>query len=591
MAGRAVLFAACLVLQSSRFISMATAQGLLTEIKIVAVNDFDQLNPQAGGYSGAGNKDLDFRKGKGGGYVFALFKNSVNPSQYITDVKVTTRSSYGIRFNEGGKEYSPTPFFQVSEHYDQMYRGGLNGRNYSIYGGDYKGQDHVYVSRTGNTDFKNRVLKSAYVVTSRPSALPANSYYSGPHAGGDRYFVFTWHYHAPKYKSTGDINTHIRYCDRDNCMLSKTEPHRFAKLYGNDTWTQRKQTDPLKEKSHFKKCLDCGQEVYDDHQWASYVSNWNDHSKRCLSCDYVMQSNHQNFGKQKLPVDENYHMIYCDDCGFIEKQRHDFGSDRTERLRDCEHILTEYTCKQCLHHAFFEEPGLGHDYDTYGICRRSECQHPFERPAVEPLGDDSVYVVKNYGNLYWVADYVNRSHPKINIRVDEDLKADDIMRLPWRPIGYDDNTAFQGTFDGGGHVIAMLQTEEPVAGCGYRGLFGTIAKGATVKNVTLTLCNMRGWNNIGGIAGVNDGTIVECHVLFSIMNSIGTGMNVGGICGLNRGTISGCTTGTDVWVGSIRDYAGGICGTNDGGSLSGNISAAICGSGSDAKSPETASNH
>ena len=36
-------------------------------------------------------------------------------------------------------------------------------------------------------------------------------------------------------------------------------------------------------------------------------------------------------------------------------------------------------------------------------------------------------------------------------------------------------------------------------------------------------------------------------------------------------------------------YAGGICGTNEGGSLSGNTSAAICGSGSDAVLPETAS--
>jgi hypothetical protein len=165
------------------------------------------------------------------------------------------------------------------------------------------------------------------------------------------------------------------------------------------------------------------------------------------------------------------------------------------------------------------------------------------------------------------------------------------MRVPWRPIGDTDSTAYQGTFYGDGHIISMLQTEEPVAGCGYRGFFGVIAKGAVVKDLTLAACNMRGWDYIGAVAGVNNGTIDQCHVVFSIMNSISSGINIGGICGMNKktGTISGCTTGDDVWVGGVRDYAGGICGTNDGGTLTNNISAAICGSGSDAVLPETAS--
>ena len=164
------------------------------------------------------------------------------------------------------------------------------------------------------------------------------------------------------------------------------------------------------------------------------------------------------------------------------------------------------------------------------------------------------------------------------------------VSVPWHPIGDADSTAFQGTFDGGDHVITMLQTEEPVAGCGYRGLFGTIAEGATVKNVSMAACNMRGWDYIGAVAGKNEGTIQGCHVVFSLMNSIGSGMNIGGICGLNKGTISGCSTEGSVWVGGVRDYAGGICGTNDGGTLSSNVTAAICGSGSDAVLPESASN-
>ena len=67
------------------------AQGMVSEIKIVAVQKTDSLAPQAEGYSGANDFDLDFRKGRGGGYVFAIFKKDTNPNLYITDVRVEKR--------------------------------------------------------------------------------------------------------------------------------------------------------------------------------------------------------------------------------------------------------------------------------------------------------------------------------------------------------------------------------------------------------------------------------------------------------------------------------------------------------------------
>ena len=581
--------------------STVMAQGMVTEIKVVAVQDYDSLATQSEGYSGGDKEELDFRHGRGGGYVFALFKQGTDVTQYITDVRVTAdrEDNYGQPFSDKGKDYTPAPFFQAEARKDKQYRGGLNGRDYLCYGGKYKEQHHIYVSRTGNDDFSKQVLKSARVTTSRPEHLSADESCGGGYAGGGRYIVYEWHTHESKYKTlvshaapTGDINSHVHYCDRDQCGLTKIEPHRFVQIYGNDQWMQLPATDKLSQKSHYKKCLDCGKIIYDDHQWASFVSNWEFHEKRCLLCDYVDQADHKNFGKQKLPVDEYHHIIFCDDCGFIQKLHHDFMEDLYDQQQDCEHTIVKLKCRQCYHYAYFEMPGAGHDYDAYGICRRKGCLHPYEQPAVEPLGNgDSTFVVKSFGNLYWVADYVNNRRPKTNVRLDNDLIADSLMKLPWRPIGATDETPFQGTFDGGGHVITMLQTEEPVAGVGYRGLFGTIAKGATVKNVSLASCNMRGWNYVGGLAGINEGTIDACNVVFSVMSSIGTGMNLGGICGLNRrtGTITNCTTGSNVWVGGVRDYAGGICGTNDGGTLSGNVTEAICGSGSDAVLPETAS--
>ena len=580
--------------------SPARAQ-MVSDIKVFAVQEYDSLKVAAGGYSG-GDKDLDFRKGRGGGYVFVLSKQSTDTASYITGVKVETKTEYGMKFNEGGKTYYPVPFFQAASHKDKDYRGGLNGRNYSIYGGAYTGQPHVYFSRTNHQDFNEKVLKDIYVTSSMPN-LSSNQTYSGGHAGGGRYFVYTWHTHEPQYKPyitdaapTGDINNHVKYCDRDQCGITKIEPHHFAQHYnGIDTWGQLPATDKKCADYHFKKCTECGQIVYEAHSWAAITSDWKSHNKRCLICDYVIQADHENFGKQKIPVDENYHMIFCD-CGFLMKLRHDYSDSRFVERQDCEHTVVRYSCRQCRNQAYFEEPGVGHDYDEFGICRRDNCQHPYERPGVEPLDTlkpdgDSVFVVKTFGNLYWIADYVNNRRPKTNIRLANDLYAEDYMRLPWIPIGTTDSTAFKGTFNGDGHFISMLQTEEPVAGCGYRGLFGAIAEGATVKDLMVAGCNIRGWDYVGAIAGVNKGTIDNCHVAFSIMSTIGSGMNLGGICGMNKGTISRCSTEDNVWVGGVRDYAGGICGTNDGGNLTGNESAAICGSGSDAVLPEAASNN
>ena len=587
---RRLLCAAFLIAQFSFFISPAAAQsGMVTEIKIVAVQEPDSLSAHTNGYSGGGNTDLDFRKGRGGGYVFALFKKSAEAKDtlnYITDVYVDKRDEYGRKFNLGDKTYVPAPFFQAKKRYDKLYKGGLNGRDYLCYGGKYTEQPHVYVTHTGCTDFNQRVLMNAYVSTSKPDGKSSDEY-SGGHAGGKRYFVFEWHTHENRYKPK-DINWHTHYCDKEGCKLSKDEPHKFDQLYNFDTWNQFPTSNPLCDTKHYKKCNECGQVVTQEHQFSTYSADGTEHNKRCMTCDYVFRANHENFGKEQIPVDDYYHMIYCN-CGFLKKLRHVYGDERRKRYSDCERTVMEYTCQQCYHRALIDLPGEGHLYDAYGICQRPGCLHPYERPATEArTGGDSTFVVKTFGNLYWVADYVNNNHPKTHFRLAEDLIAEDFMKLPWRSIGFADSLAFEGTFDGAGHIISMLQTDEPIAGNNYRGLFGVVAKGAEVKDVTLAACNIRGWDYLGAVAGVNEGTISGCNVVFSIVSSIGSGKNLGGICGVNRGTISGCTTANNVWVGGVRDYAGGICGTNEGGTLSGNTSAAICGSGSDAVLPESA---
>ena len=159
MTKRAILYFSLPLL----FAATAMAQGMLTEIKVVAVQESDSLAPNIQGYTGADNFDLDFRKGRGGGYVFAVFKHTNDTAQYITDVVVTAnrKDDYGMAYNDGDRKFIPAPFFQAKARKDGTYRGGLNGRDYLCYGGAYSKQPHVYYTRSGNQDFRRVLFRSA----------------------------------------------------------------------------------------------------------------------------------------------------------------------------------------------------------------------------------------------------------------------------------------------------------------------------------------------------------------------------------------------------------------------------------------------
>ena len=195
----------------------ATAQ-MVTDMKVVAIQEYKDLAAQAGGYSGADKKELDFRSGKGGGYVYVLFQNSTDTTKYITKVSVEKRPVYGVQYtDDDGYLFEPASYWQESEkHYDKEWRGGLNGRNYWCYGGKYIEQHHIYVSHTGHNDFSKKVLRRAYVKTSEEKNLAQGQQCRGGYAGGGRYLVLEWHTHEAKYKATGSILQHIKHCVKDN---------------------------------------------------------------------------------------------------------------------------------------------------------------------------------------------------------------------------------------------------------------------------------------------------------------------------------------------------------------------------------------
>jgi len=141
----------------------------------------------------------------------------------------------------------------------------------------------------------------------------------------------------------------------------------------------------------------------------------------------------------------------------------------------------------------------------------------------------------------------------------------------WTPIGgnftitYNDEgksvftplNYFSGTFDGNGKKIIGLNisftSSEHIAG-----LFGYVVPGGTVKNLGVEGININiseDIQSVGGIMGINYGTVENCYVTGTVSGA----RTVGGVVGFNTGTVSNCySTATVI---SSND-AGGIAGAN-----------------------------
>jgi hypothetical protein len=147
---------------------------------------------------------------------------------------------------------------------------------------------------------------------------------------------------------------------------------------------------------------------------------------------------------------------------------------------------------------------------------------------------------------------------------------------------------FAGVFDGADHVIYDLRIE----GTRKLGLFGTLTRDAVVRNIGLVnvQIDIREYWGAGGLAGINNGSIVSCYSTgtitgYDLAGSLGglVGYNygsvtmsfstvrvqgsfdVGGLAGVNDGSIvSSYSSG---WING-RDYIGGLVGNNEGSIIS-----------------------
>lgn len=98
----------------------------------------------------------------------------------------------------------------------------------------------------------------------------------------------------------------------------------------------------------------------------------------------------------------------------------------------------------------------------------------------------------------------------------------------WTPIGNNTNP-FYGHFDGNYQTITGLYIDNPTTS--YQGLFGEIAGGSTVKDITLSNVNVNAYEYSGSLVGWNYGGVVDNAGVSS--GSVTGGMRSGGLVGSN----------------------------------------------------------
>ncbi|MCL2219038.1 MAG: TonB family protein [Chitinispirillia bacterium] len=124
----------------------------------------------------------------------------------------------------------------------------------------------------------------------------------------------------------------------------------------------------------------------------------------------------------------------------------------------------------------------------------------------------------------------------------------------WLPAGTD-TSSFEGTFDGGGHIVSGVYVNIPWRD--NNGFFGTAGKDAVIKNLGVTASYINGCCAVGGLVGANTGSIINSYSTATVAGEkTGAGGLVGGNIG---GTIIACYATGAV---SGDDAVGGLVGAS-----------------------------
>ncbi|WP_302486795.1 hypothetical protein, partial [uncultured Megamonas sp.] len=204
-------------------------------------------------------------------------------------------------------------------------------------------------------------------------------------------------------------------------------------------------------------------------------------------------------------------------------------------------------------------------------------------------GKDFVYIwIADGEQLKGIQNYANKdTNSKIlsyNFALKNDINATDVS--DYQAIG-GSGTVFTGKFDGRGNRIIGLNVSSSNSNDNV-GVFGVNA--GTIKNLKVYSSTFKGYDNVGAIAGTNNGKIDNVTTLGNTVEALGSVnsasldgtpfdntdnifVNVGaagGVVGTNNGTVDNATSRDSVIAGEDKNSngalttAGGIAGINNG---------------------------
>lgn len=204
--------------------------------------------------------------------------------------------------------------------------------------------------------------------------------------------------------------------------------------------------------------------------------------------------------------------------------------------------------------------------------------------TTELSGRDVTYIwVADGEQLKGVQDVVE-NHSDYNFALKNDINATDVA--DYQAIG-DSSNPFTGKFDGRGNRIIGLNVDNTSSSNNHTstdnvGVFGTIGEKGIVKNLKVYSSTFKGYDNVGAIAGTNNGTIDNVTTLGNTVEAVGSGFSnntldstkyvgaAGGVVGTNNGTVNNATSRDSVIAGEDKNSsgvlttAGGIAGINNG---------------------------
>ncbi|NLD20047.1 MAG: hypothetical protein GX663_07360, partial [Clostridiales bacterium] len=185
--------------------------------------------------------------------------------------------------------------------------------------------------------------------------------------------------------------------------------------------------------------------------------------------------------------------------------------------------------------------------------------------------NDDSFMISKESQLRGFAEIVNGTATGIsqdsfagkNVKLENDIA----LVAPWVAAGTD-SKPFEGTFDGQKHSITGININSATGG--FKGFFGKIGENGVVKNFNISgsigssgTFIKNGSDNLGGVAGWNDGKVKNVKGSVSIFVNTSSIYAVGGIVGQNgaKGTVSECQNTADV---TATKASGGVVGRNFG---------------------------